>query len=58
MARLVDQSDGPQAVTDLFQEGPVRFFERVFEIESAQGGGLVDPDAMAAVHALSARLGS
>jgi hypothetical protein len=56
MARLVDQVDGTQAVTNLLREGPLRFIERAYEIESTNGGGVLDPDVMAALHALSSRL--
>lgn len=49
MARVITESDGPEAMFDLVQQGPVEFFDRAAEIESEQGRDLLSRDTLAVI---------
>jgi hypothetical protein len=56
MAGVLAENDGPQAISEWLQRGPVAFVERVSEIESGSGADVLDPRVMSALHALSIRI--
>jgi hypothetical protein len=55
MARVITAYDGPQAMTELFQQGPEGFIIRAAEIESVRGRDLLTEETVAAIRELTTR---
>jgi hypothetical protein len=53
MAQVITESDGPQVMFELVQQGPAAFVERAVEIESERGRDLLSRETMTAVRTLA-----
>jgi hypothetical protein len=56
LARTVADHDGPGAIGRLLTKGPIAVLNRVWQIETASGAGVLTEELMSAVGALTVRL--